>query len=239
LLKRAATIFDELKQSARDIEFLADPTAGLVRIGCAESFMAGLLPAIIQKLARKHPKIVVHAEYAQPETTEFRELRERRVDLTIGRTSEPFAPDDLELEPLYEEKYHVVASASSPWARRRKLGLAELAGEPWIHMPSDSVVRVILEQAFRQNGLDVPQERVASLSMHLRCHLVANARFVTIMPNSMFRFNADRWGLKALPIDLAIRPRKVAIITVKHRTLSPVVRLFLEQAHAVAKTRLR
>jgi len=72
--------------------------------------------------------------------------------------------------------------------------------------------------------------------MHLRCHLAANAGFVTIMPHSMLRFNADRWNLKALPIDLGIRARYVAIITLKHRTLSPVVQLFIDHARMVAKT---
>jgi len=236
LLKRAATVFDELKQSARDIEFLADPTTGLVKVGCAESFMAGLLPAIIEKLSRDHPKIIVHADYAEHVTTEFRELRERRVDLIIGRISEPFAPDDLHVESLYEEKYYVVAGARSPWMRRRKISLADLAGEPWLHMPPDNIISVLIARAFHKQRLEVPQERVASLSMHLRCHLVANAGFITIMPHSMLRFNADRWDLKALPIDLGIRSRNVALITLKHRTLSPVVQLFIEHARIVSKT---
>ncbi len=50
LLKRGHAIFDELRQGIRDIEFLADPTAGEVRIGCPESFAAGLVPAIIDRL---------------------------------------------------------------------------------------------------------------------------------------------------------------------------------------------
>jgi DNA-binding transcriptional LysR family regulator len=37
LLKRSIVVFDELKQSGRDIEFLADPTTGEVRIGCVQS----------------------------------------------------------------------------------------------------------------------------------------------------------------------------------------------------------
>src|SRR5262249_40257290 len=36
LLKRGHIIFDELRQGIKDIEFLADPTAGEVRIACAE-----------------------------------------------------------------------------------------------------------------------------------------------------------------------------------------------------------
>src|SRR5262245_5082497 len=44
LLKRGAAVFDELLQGIRDIESLADPSAGEVRVGCPETLTAGLLP---------------------------------------------------------------------------------------------------------------------------------------------------------------------------------------------------
>jgi DNA-binding transcriptional LysR family regulator len=198
--------------------------------------MAGLLPAIIEELSSHYPKIVVHVEFVQHATTDFRELRERNVDFVLGRVSEPFPNDDLNVENLYEEEYFVVASSRSPWARRRKLALAELINESWIHMPPDNVISSLVAEAFRRQGLGVPQETVASLSMHLRTHLLANEKFLTIMPNTMYHYNAERWSLKALPIDLGIRARQVAIITLKHRTLSPVVQLFLDQARAVTNS---
>src|SRR5258705_10058036 len=42
LLKRSNAVFDELKQSIRDIEFLTDPTTGELKIGCSESISATL-----------------------------------------------------------------------------------------------------------------------------------------------------------------------------------------------------
>ena len=45
LLRRAANIFDELKQVVDELRFIADPTTGELRIGCSESITAGLLPA--------------------------------------------------------------------------------------------------------------------------------------------------------------------------------------------------
>lgn len=235
LLKRASTVFDELKQGVRDIEFLADPSSGNVRVGCAESFMAGLLPSIIEKLAQRYPKITVHADYAQHATAEFRELRERNVDLVIGRISEPFPHDDLTTEPLYEERYYVVVGAQNPWARSRKVSLGDLANEQWIHMPPNNIISDLISAAFANQSVPVPQERVASLSMPLRTQLVANAGFITIMPNSMFRFNAKRWGLKALPIDLGIKGRNVSIVTLKHRTLNSVVQVFIEHARLASR----
>src|SRR5499426_4307779 len=46
LLKRGLAAFDELKQGIRDIEFLADPTTGEVRLGCPESISATILPTV-------------------------------------------------------------------------------------------------------------------------------------------------------------------------------------------------
>jgi DNA-binding transcriptional LysR family regulator len=37
LLKRGDVVFDELRQGIKDIEFLANPAAGEVRVGCPES----------------------------------------------------------------------------------------------------------------------------------------------------------------------------------------------------------
>src|SRR3954465_7833726 len=38
LLNRGQAAFDELRQGIRDIEYLGDPGAGEVRLGCSESF---------------------------------------------------------------------------------------------------------------------------------------------------------------------------------------------------------
>ena len=45
-VRRGIAAFDELIQGIRDIEFLADPTAGELRIGCTEGTPAILAPAL-------------------------------------------------------------------------------------------------------------------------------------------------------------------------------------------------
>src|SRR5215510_13418827 len=53
LLKRGRVVFDELRQGIKDIEFLANPKAGEVRVGCAEALAAGLVSVIIGRLYRR------------------------------------------------------------------------------------------------------------------------------------------------------------------------------------------
>jgi DNA-binding transcriptional LysR family regulator len=236
LLRRGQVVFDELRQGVRDIEFLASPAAGEVRIGCPESLTAGFLPAVIDRLSRRYPEIVIYSTHVESGNTEFHELRERNIDLMLARVSEPFLDNELDAEILFRERYFVTAGANSPWASRRKIELAELANEPWIQMPAETSINASLAEAFQAHGLELPRNSVVSLSMNLRNHLLATGRFLTVLSASVLRFNAKAWSLKALPIDLRVPQRCVAIITLKGRTLSPVVTLFIDHARAVAKS---
>src|SRR5438045_1888404 len=60
LVKRGVALFDELRQGVKDIEFLADPTAGELRIGTSESIAADPVLAVIDRLSRQYPRISVH-----------------------------------------------------------------------------------------------------------------------------------------------------------------------------------
>lgn len=238
LLRRSLVIFDELNQGVQDVRFLADPEIGEVRIGCPETLTAGLLPAIVDGLLSRYPRVGVHVMHADSATAEFRELRERKIDVMLGRITEPGPALDQELsaEVLFDETYCVVAGSANPWVGRRKVTLAELIDEPWIHMPPNNTFSSLIDEAFQAQGLSVPRGGVNSFSMHLRNHLLATGRFLTIMPASMLHFNAERWSLKSLPIDLRIRRRRCAIITLKRRTISPVAQLFINQARETVRS---
>ncbi len=236
LLARGHIVFDELKQGIRDIEFLADPGAGEVRIGSPESLMAGFVPAIIDRMTRQHPRVVVRAVNAQPGEQQFRDLNERNLDLMIGRVLRPLHDADVEMEVLCKDHFFVVAGARSRWARSRKLTLLDLAQEPWIMFPTDSLIAAHFSKALQAIGIEPPRESVTSFSMHVRMQLLATGRFLTIMHSSTLRYYAKAWSLKALQVDLGIPPVPIALFKLRNRTLSPVVRLFVEQTRAVANS---
>ena len=81
-------------------------------------------------------------------------------------------------------------------------------------------------EAFRARGLDMPRARLQTFSVHLRANLLATGEFVTAIPASVLHLYGSRFALKALPIDLPVRPWPVAIVTLKNRTLSSIVDLF-------------
>lgn len=237
LLKRGHVVFDELMQGVRDIEFLANPKVGEIRVAAGDTVASGLLAQVIDRVSRRHPEIVVRVDQTSAESLEFPELRDRKVDVALARISQSFVQSDLHVETLFDDPSRVVVGALSPWARRRKLSLAELVDEMWT-FTSDQIIRDLIAEAFKSQGLAQPQEKVSASSMLLRNQLLATGRYLTVLPESVLRYNARQWSLKALPVDLGMKPMSVTIITLKNRTVSPVVQLFVEQVRAVAKTML-
>src|SRR5262245_36176419 len=130
LLNRGLAAFDELRQGIKDIEFLADPTAGEVRVASPAPLAASFVSAVIDRLSRRYPRMVFHLTAADTEAM-GRELNERNVDLLIGRRFGPLPEEQWDFEYLYDNPYVVVAGANNPWVRRRRIELAELLNEPW------------------------------------------------------------------------------------------------------------
>ena len=240
LLKRGRAAFDELKQGIRDIEFLADPTKGEVRIGCPESMAGAILAPLVQRFCRDYPGIVLGIDALPTPTLELPELHARKLDVVLSRMSRPQADEpfgaDLDVEILFDDEAVIAAGANSRWARRRKLEIADLQHASWVGTPRQTLTTIQMERAFQASGLPVPKMQVVTFSVQVRAHLLATGDFVSAMPKSLLRLNPECAALKQLPIDLGKSSFPVAIVTLKNRTLSPPVELFLDRLRAHVKS---
>jgi DNA-binding transcriptional LysR family regulator len=238
LLRRGQAVFDELREGIKDIETLAGTSTGEVRIACPEFLAAGLITDAVDGFSRRYPQSVCNIVEADVTTLDFRQLQDRNVDLMVTRVPNAFADDDLDVELLFEDPHRVVVGAKSKWAKRSNVTLAELAGEPWI-VPSSLIVNAILKEAFEGQGLKVPAATVVTSFVLMRNHLLATGRFLTVLPESVLRYNARQWALRALPIKFRAKTQPIAIVTLRDRTVRPAVRLFVEHLRAVAKAFMR
>jgi DNA-binding transcriptional LysR family regulator len=234
LLSCGAAVFDDLRQGVKRIEFLADPTAGEVRIGSTAFLAASFVSALIDRLSRRSPRITFHLVTGYIESL-HRELSERKVDLLIVRSPGPITDNRLEFEFLFEDRYVVVAGAKNRWVRRRKIQIPELVNESWVLPPPASVIGSIVLEAFRATGLGYPRATVVTDSPHMRVSLLATGRFMTAFPASALRFLARGSALKVLPVDLPMARRPNGIVTLKDRALSPVAQLMIDSARELAK----
>ncbi len=238
LLRRSRAALDEIKQGIQEIEFLTDKGSGQVRIGCPESISSAVVPPIAEVFFRRYPKAVVDVD-----DVNFGRLEpvfDRRIDLAIARGGRGFAEqdvsDDYNVETLFEDELVLVAGSQSRWFNRRKIDLADLVNERWILTAPGIWNHMLVSEAFRARGLQMPTISMRTLSVHLRTNLVANGDFITALPRSVLHLYAARFSLKALPFDFPARPWPVSIITLKNRSLGPLVERFIECAYDVAKT---
>jgi len=176
LLDGGVAVFDGLRQAAKNIEFLADPATGEVRVGCTPLLAAGFVSALVDRLSRRYPRIVFHVVTGYVEPL-HRELIERNVDLLIVWRFGRVVDERLDFEVLVDDSCVVATGAQSPWARRRRIGLAELANESWVLPPPGSWIGSVAREAFRASGLDYPRATVVTDSPKVRIRPGALSRF--------------------------------------------------------------
>jgi DNA-binding transcriptional LysR family regulator len=234
LARRSVAIFNDLRQGVQDIDFLADPTKGEIRIGTTDPLMPVIISPVIDRLSRKYPGMFFHVVVGGNETL-YGDVTERNIELATCRMTGEL-PAELAGETLFHDSFAVMTSARNPLTRRRKLTLAQLANEPWTLYPFDSFFGSLIAQAFRANGHEPPRPTVSSQSFSVQNELLATGRFLTVLPSFMLKVSSANLALKALPVALPNTPMPIGIITLKNRTLTPLAQLFIDNVRSFAKS---
>jgi DNA-binding transcriptional LysR family regulator len=238
ILKRSMTVFDELKQGVRDIEFLSDPTSGVVTVGYTDMLEA-VFPKIIERFTEKYPRVVVQAELVRsPIAESLSGLADRTFDLILARPpqDEDQVMEAIQSDFLFEDPMVIVVGTHSRWARRRKIDLADLVDAPWILPPPKGLSHRFVAEACNKLGLSIAAASIVTSTLDLRVSLLASGRFISVLPRSVYLRDRVRHGLKMLAVDMPTRSWPVMIFALKNRTVSPVVERFVDCAHEVAKT---
>jgi DNA-binding transcriptional LysR family regulator len=236
LLKSGTAVFDEMRKGLQQIEFIKRPDAGDLRIGSSIVVDAGLLPAILERFSRDFPRAVLHVMHEDIATQQHDNLRNRKVELVLGRLPMTMSEPDLVAEPLFDEPNVVVAGSESRWAKRRNLTLADLIAEPWVLAQPGSLARSLQDDVFRNSGLEPPSATVLTVSLHLYMRVIETGRWVGLVPASVMRFGGRQMHIKALPVKILSPPAPVGFITVKDRTLTPLAERFIECTRKVANS---
>lgn len=236
VLRRGGEAVDALGQAVRDVAFLADLGAAEVRVGASESYIAGgVLADAIERLSRARPGLAVAVVEANTAGGDFAALRDRGVDVLLGRTADAALPADLRQEVLHREEILVLAGAAGGWARRAGgLALADLLAARWVLAPAGSAVRSLVDAGFRAAGLEPPRPAVTTYSMELRLQLLARGDYLSSLPASLFRHHRRRWGLVALPVALGA-PLPVVAVTLRGRAGGPALEAFLRELRAATR----
>lgn len=234
LAQRSVAVFNELQQGLHDIAFLADPSAGEIRIGATPP-MSALAGVAIDRLIRRHPRMSFHL-VVEPTVTLMHELRLRGIELVVSRMAQPVAPEGTAAEILFYDRLAVIAGKTNRWVGKRRLTLTDLMDGPWALPSHEGFLGPMIRAAFEAQGLAVPRPAVTTASSYTLASLAAQGSFLTIHPETMLRVPTEHPLLTALPVALSNVTNPVGLLRLKDRALSPVATLFAQEVRIAIKS---
>jgi DNA-binding transcriptional LysR family regulator len=234
LVERSRVVFNELRQCINEIGSMADPSVGELRIATTPP-MSAIASAVFNRLVASHPRMTFALTVGATDVL-LDALRRRDVELVISRLAGFVNDEDLDVDTLFHDELAVICSRRNRWARRRKVGLEDLLGEPWVLPPASGFLTKIIKAAFAEQGLEAPRAAVTTQSTYALSMLVANGPFLAMHPGTMLTIPNEHPQLTAVDVRLPTTRGPIGLITLKGRSLSPVARLFLEAAAGVVKT---
>jgi DNA-binding transcriptional LysR family regulator len=180
LLTRADVVAGQLERARDEMAAHRRLDAGTVRLGAFPSAAEALGVDVVRRLGAERPGLRVELRETPAGLAHARVLQgELDVALSFdlegaGGTAHP----DLREVPLMREELLLCVPRDHPAARRRRIGLAELAGEPWIQAGGPGSPRLV-EQACRRAGFEPRIAAHATASQTL----VAAGAGVTLAPS--------------------------------------------------------
>lgn len=138
LLSGSLNLFDDLRRTIEQIEFLADPAVGEVRVSWSAAWHASVLPLVIDRVSRQYPRIVMHVSTSSSAHEQLKALQDRAFDLCFARL-DALPEEGLEREALFDDPMVIVTSRENTRLRGRSITLAQLTDEEWC-LPSGPAV---------------------------------------------------------------------------------------------------
>jgi DNA-binding transcriptional LysR family regulator len=180
----AKRILAEQEAFKAEVAAVQSGITGTLRLG-TEPTASTTLALPVAAFCAAHPLAKVQVQSRSSTTELHRQLREFELDAAIAH----FAPDDrefLQVVPLYEERYMVLASGDQLMPQAHTMTWKEAAQLPLALLTHDMRIRHVIDKAFAANRVVVtPQmetDSVASLYA-----LVGLGAWASIVPHTWLR----------------------------------------------------
>ena len=234
LLTRVRELRVFLQSLSREISEVGDGRVGRVRIGTGpgipEQFLSTAFAAVLEASPRSSLQVTVSDNDLMVPA-----LLNGELDLIVN-WHRPRFPDGLVFEHLFDEGWVVIAAASHPLTKKRRVTLGELANERWALSDQALLHQQRLNEAFRDHGLPKPQIAFESRATALRLQTIASSRLIGFVSNAIIRQAGRNAAVKVLDVSELSMRRPVGLIYRKPAHLPPIVQHTLNTLRAIAKS---
>jgi DNA-binding transcriptional LysR family regulator len=197
----AGRMLVELQRFHQDLESKRTGGYGHLMIGAIMGAAPDVVAHAMADIKQKRPLLAIRLlGETSDEIISF--LLERKIDLAVGRFSNPLQHNAIDYEVLGNEEVYLVARKAHPLARVAKLQLRDLEACPWILQPLSSPARQIMEQEFGQAGMRTPANIVECTSIFATLQLLQKSDAVSLLSESVVRDYLSAGLLRRLPVSV-------------------------------------
>ncbi|HEV8441789.1 MAG TPA: LysR family transcriptional regulator [Methylomirabilota bacterium] len=208
---------------------------GRLRVVASGTSAAYYLPPLLTEFRRRYPGLRIHLDVENSQR-----VRERVLSLEddVGVLGVETPHPDLVFELLAEDPLVVIVPPGHPWARRRRLSLAELIGQDLILREPGSASRQLVERRLLRLGAGrLPAMEIASNEVIKRAVEMGNG--VSLMSAAIVRREVEAGHLRALPVRGERLARNIYLVYHRERRESPLIQALLKVARELGRGRRR
>ncbi|HOE66166.1 MAG TPA: LysR family transcriptional regulator [Candidatus Hydrogenedentes bacterium] len=214
LYARARHISAELDGLVRELHDFDESLSGELRVGTSDTTAMYVLPPVVRAFSRAMPG--VHLALAHRSSEAIAE-QVHQGELDLGIVTLPVSQTDLVQQELLRQRLVLVTPQKHPLAKRSKVGLRLLEGEPLLLLQPQTRTGALLRECFRQSAFE---PRVA----------LDSGSFEVIK-----RYVAEGVGLAFLP-EMAVTPSDKRLATVVVAGL-PTLHIAAVTRHSAYRTK--
>jgi DNA-binding transcriptional LysR family regulator len=198
-------------------------SAEALAIGCYQVFAPYVLPALVARLTKLHPDIVLTLLEAD-QAHLLASLR--RSDMEVALLQDFALAADLEVTPLADLSPYVLLAEGHPLANQPSIALEELASEPLVLLDLEPSREYFMSLFLDRGLMPVIAHKTRSLEMvrGLVGHGLGYSILATKPANNM---SYDGRALVARPLSDTVKSSRLMLVTLASRDLSPLAHEFI------------
>ncbi|WP_224753574.1 LysR family transcriptional regulator [Paenibacillus terricola] len=226
LFEHVDKAFRELESAERQIAEINNLVRGELRIGSSDSLCKYYLLPHLGQFYNEHPDI--HLDLVHGTTPEIiRQVKDGRIDFGIVRL--PLNDDSLvTLEATVVQDCFVAGGRFAELASK-PLSLADLAAHyPIILFAKTSSSRQFIQELAAQLGVEL-QPEIELASVDLLIEFAKAGMGISFVTKQFVMNELEAGELTELKLKESIPPRRIGIVYMKNRRLSPASRALIEQ----------
>jgi DNA-binding transcriptional LysR family regulator len=199
-VQHAREVIHTAHRARTSVDAFRDQLTGTVTLGTLMSWGTLDLPAALEEFRRSNPLITVHLRQSLTGSAgHLAAIADGQMDLALVSSTSP-GSRLVALRTLMAEPMVFVCESGHPLADRRRVELADLAGQNFINFPIGWGIRQRLDAGFAAAGVQ-PVSAYEVADYAITAELIRHRLATTILPNSV----ANRFpDLRAVPMQPSI-----------------------------------